>query len=89
MGKEEAKKNLIMRLKRIEGQIRGIQRMIEEDKYCIDILVQVAAARAALDKVGLAIFEGHTRNCLVEAIKEERGEETIEELMTLVMRFIK
>ncbi|NLM25256.1 MAG: metal-sensitive transcriptional regulator [Firmicutes bacterium] len=78
-----------MRLKRIEGQIRGIQRMIEEDKYCIDILVQVAAARAALDKVGLAIFEGHTRNCLVEAIKEERGEETIEELMTLVMRFIK
>jgi len=89
LGKEEAKKNLIMRLKRIEGQIRGIQRMIEEDKYCIDILVQVAAARAALDKVGLAIFEGHTRNCLVEAIKEERGEETIEELMTLVMRFIK
>ncbi len=87
--REEEKKKLMQRLKRIEGQIRGIQRMIDEDQYCVDILIQVAAARAALDKVGLGLFEGHTRHCVVEAVQEERSEEAIEELMGVIMRFIK
>ncbi len=87
--RELQKTNITQRLKRIEGQIRGIQRMIEDDKYCVDVLIQVAAARAALDKVGLAIFEGHTRGCLVDAIRDERGEEAIEEVMDVLSRFLK
>ena len=86
----EQRKSLLRRLKRIEGQIRGIHRMIEEDKYCVDILVQVAAARAALDKVGLALLEGHTRDCLIEAIKKEQhSEKAINELMELLLKFVK
>lgn len=83
------KKRILQRLNRIEGQIRGIHKMIEEDKYCVDVLVQVAAARAALDKAGLAIFEGHTRGCIVQAIKDQRGDEAIEELMDVLARFLK
>ena len=83
------KKKLLQRLKRIEGQIRGIQRMIDDDKYCVDVLVQVAAARAALDKVGLALVEGHTRGCIVKAVEEDRSDAAIEELMGVLLRFIK
>lgn len=89
MASDDAKKKLLMRLKRVEGQIRGIHRMVDEEQYCVDILVQVAAARAALDRVGLALFEGHTRNCLLQAIEEDRSEESIEELMSVLTRFIK
>ena len=89
MTKEEQKKKIVQRLKRIEGQIRGLQRMIEDDKYCVDILIQVTAARAALDKVGLALFEGHTRNCLIDAIKDDQSDTAVDELMDVITRFIK
>lgn len=82
------RKKIIQRLKRIEGQIRGIQKMIEDDKYCIDVLTQVAAARAALDKVGLAIFEEHSQTCLLQAM-EENSSEALEELMEVLKRFMK
>ena len=85
----DARKKLLKRLKRVEGQVRGIQRMIDEDKDCMDILIQVAAARAALDKVGLGIFENHTRSCIVRAVQEKEGEEVIEELMNVMTRFMK
>lgn len=83
------KKDLLQRLRRIEGQVRGIQRMVDEDQYCVDILVQIAAVRAAITKVGLNLLESHTRGCVASAIREERGEEAIDEVMDILNRFMK
>ncbi len=82
------KKKLQARLRRIEGQIRGLQKMIDEDRYCVDVLVQIAAARAALNRVGMAVLEKHTRGCVVNAIAHDRGDEAVDELMDVLMRFI-
>jgi DNA-binding FrmR family transcriptional regulator len=81
------KDDLIKRLKRIEGQIRGLQRMIDEDKYCVDILTQVASAEAALHKVGILILEKHTKSCVVRAVQEGNADEKIEELIDILTRF--
>ncbi len=89
MSREEEKKKLVQRLRRVEGQVRGIQRMIDEDKDCMDILIQVAAARAALDKVGLGIFEGHSRSCILRAVQSDQGEQAIDELMGIMTKFMK
>ena len=59
------KENLAKRLARVEGQIRGIARMVDEDRYCIDVLTQINAVQAALDKVALGLLDGHARHCLV------------------------
>ncbi|NLJ74986.1 MAG: metal-sensitive transcriptional regulator [Firmicutes bacterium] len=83
------KDKLLQRLKRIEGQIRGIHRMVSEEQYCVDILTQVAAARAALDQVGLAIFENHTRECIMKALSEDESEKAIGQLMEAMNRFLK
>ena len=85
----ENKANLLRRLRRIEGQIKGIQKMIENEKYCADVLVQIAAVRAALNKVGLIIFEDHTRGCVAEAIHTECGDKKIHELVDVLSKFIK
>lgn len=87
--RERDKKALSQRLRRIEGQVRGIQRMIEEDVYCVDILIQVSAARAALEKVGLMLLEDHTRGCVARAIHEDGGQEAIDELMEAISHFIR
>ncbi|NLY54074.1 MAG: metal-sensitive transcriptional regulator [Firmicutes bacterium] len=83
------KQDLMRRLRRIEGQIRGVQRMIEEDRYCVDILIQLAAVRAAIDKVGLALIEDHTRGCVRDAVINNRGDEAIDELMDVLAQFLK
>jgi len=83
------KANLLRRLKRIEGQIKGIQRMIESEKYCADVLVQIAAVRAALNKVGLIIFEDHTKGCVAEAMQTNSGDKKISELIDVLGKFIK
>lgn len=83
--KEETQK----RLSRIAGQIGGIQRMVEEEKYCIDILIQIAAVRAALDRAGLVILKGHMETCVTKAIKESRGQELIDELDDALSKFLK
>jgi DNA-binding FrmR family transcriptional regulator len=75
---------LLKRLKRIEGQVRGLQNMIEEERYCIDILTQVSATRAALDAVALGVMEDHVRHCL-----REGGDEKIVELMGAVERLVR
>jgi DNA-binding FrmR family transcriptional regulator len=62
---QTAKSTCLTRLARIEGQVRGLSRMIEEDRYCIDVVTQINAARAALDKVGLGLLDGHVRHCLI------------------------
>lgn len=87
--RDRDKANLLARLKRIEGQVRGISRMVEEDQYCVDILVQIAAVKAALNKVGLVLLEDHTRGCVGRAIQNDQGEEAIDELMGVIMRFMK
>ncbi|NLM97571.1 MAG: metal-sensitive transcriptional regulator [Halanaerobiaceae bacterium] len=84
---EHDKKNLSTRLKKIEGQIRGIQRMIDEEKYCADILTQISAVRGALKKVGLMILDRHTHGCVKRAIKNEEGDRIIDELMTVLTKF--
>lgn len=86
---DKEKKELVTRLNRVEGQIRGIQKMIEEDRYCIDVLTQMSAAKAALDKITLQIVKDHTRGCVVDAIKHERGDEAIEELISVLDKFMK
>lgn len=83
----EEKKDLEIRLKRIEGQVRGIQKMIEEDKYCVDILTQVSAVRGALKKVGLIILDKHIHGCVQRAIRNDEGDDMIDELMEVLTRF--
>lgn len=83
------KVDLLERLKKIEGQVRGLQKMIEEDRYCVDVLVQIAAVKAGINKVGLSLLEGHTRGCVADAIRQDQGEEAIEELMGVLMKFVK
>jgi len=83
------RENLLARLRKIEGQVRGLQRMIEEGRYCVDILTQIAAIRAALNKVGLSVLESHTRGCVVGAVEEQAGDEAIAELMEVLSKFVK
>ena len=81
--------DLLPRLRRIEGQIRGITRMVEERRYCIDIIQQLTAARKALDQVSLKIMNGHINSCVSDAIRRQDGAEKIDELMQTLGRFVK
>ncbi|MFI5392118.1 MAG: metal-sensitive transcriptional regulator [Myxococcota bacterium] len=86
-GYAEHKKDLLDRLRRIEGQVRGLQRMVDEDQYCIDILTQVNSATAALRAVGFGLLDDHVRHCVRESIEQGSGDEKVEELMAAVGRF--
>ena len=79
----------LKRLRKVEGQIQGIQRMVEGRRYCIDILQQVTAARRALDEVALQIMRGHIDACVSDAIRHKGGTEKVEELMQTIHRFVK
>jgi len=87
-GYSATKDQLQSRLRRIEGQVRGIQRMVAEDRYCIDVLTQVAAIQAALDKVALGLLDGHAHTCVVGAEADERDERT-REMMAAVGRLLR
>ena len=82
------KEQLQKRLRRIRGQVEGIERMVSEDRYCIDVLTQISAAQAALDKVALGLLEDHTRHCVIDADEGERDERT-EEMLAAVGRLIR
>jgi DNA-binding FrmR family transcriptional regulator len=82
-----SKDDLLKRLRRIEGQVRGIAGMVEDDRYCIDVLQQISAAQAALDKVALALVDDHTRHCVLGADPENQ-EEKREELMAALTRLV-
>ena len=87
----KVQKNSLIRLKRIEGQIKGIQRMVEEKKYCVDILLQISAVYGALRKVGHIILKNHVETCVAEAIDssdEKEKNKKIEELMEVFDRFV-
>ncbi len=75
------------RLRRIEGQVRGLQRMVDEGAYCIDILTQLNSVQAALRAVGMGLLDDHVRHCVRESIEEGTGDAKIEELMAAVGRF--
>ncbi len=85
-GYELNKKDLQDRLRRIEGQVRGLQRMIQEDTYCIDVLTQINSVNAALKAVGMGLLEDHVRHCVRESIERGTGDEKVEELMAAVTR---
>ena len=86
---DDHKKQLLTRLRRIEGQVRGIQNMVEEDRYCVDILVQIGAIQSALKNVGFVITERHIHHCVSDAVKQGEGKETIDELMSVLKQFSK
>jgi CsoR family transcriptional regulator, copper-sensing transcriptional repressor len=87
VGYQEDKEKLQKRLSRIEGQVRGVAKMVEEERYCIDVLTQIGAIQAALDKVALSLIDDHTRHCVVEAEGGERVEK-VDELMAALGRFV-
>ncbi len=86
---KSSKEDIMKRLRRIEGQVKGIQRMVDEEKYCVDILVQITAVRSAINKVGGIILENHSRTCIKNALKKENGETEVDELINLVLKFMK
>jgi CsoR family transcriptional regulator, copper-sensing transcriptional repressor len=88
-GYTATKDQLLARLRRIEGQVGGIERMVEDDRYCIDVLTQISAAQAALDKVALGLLDDHARHCVIggpDAKKEERTEELMAALGRMMRR---
>jgi DNA-binding FrmR family transcriptional regulator len=86
-GYTASKDQLLTRLHRVEGQVRGIERMVEDDRYCIDVFTQISAIQAALDKVALGLLDGHARHCVVGAADDEKDEKTTE-LMAAVGRIM-
>jgi CsoR family transcriptional regulator, copper-sensing transcriptional repressor len=88
-GYTASKDDLLRRLARVEGQIRGVTRMIEEDRYCIDVMTQITAAQAALDKIALGLLDGHARHCLLgEGEGPSQPDEQVSELMGAVGRMM-
>jgi len=87
-GYTATKGQLLTRLRRIEGQVRGIQGMVEDDRYCIDVLTQISAVQAALDKVALGLLDEHARHCVMGADGAEQVDKT-DELMAAVGRLMR
>ena len=78
---------LIKRLNRIEGQVRGVAKMIAEDRYCVDVLNQISALQSALDAVAMRLLENHTHGCMQGAIKSGKGNAAINEIMVVLRKF--
>jgi DNA-binding FrmR family transcriptional regulator len=89
VGYAKHKQDVQSRLRRIEGQVRGISAMVEEDRYCIDVLTQVSAAKAALDRVALILLADHTEHCVAEAIQAGKGGAKVKELNGAVERLVR
>jgi CsoR family transcriptional regulator, copper-sensing transcriptional repressor len=87
-GYTSTKEQLLKRLKRVEGQVRGVEKMVEDDRYCIDVLTQISAIQAALDKVALGLMDDHARHCVIGGPSEVKEERT-EELMAAVARLMR
>ena len=86
---DDEKDKVLKRLKRIEGQVRGIQKMVEEDRYCVDILIQISAIQSALKNVGYSVTERHMKHCVTDAVEKGGGSESIDELMSVLKQFSK
>ena len=80
---------VLTRLRRIEGQARGLQRMVEEQRYCVDVLAQISSTVNALEKAGLLLLNEHIRHCVRESLADGAGDDKVEELVTAVDRFVR
>jgi DNA-binding FrmR family transcriptional regulator len=87
-GYKASKDELLKRLARAEGQVRGVTRMVTEERYCIDVLTQIQAAQAALDKIALGLLDDHARNCMAEPLSAKKRGEQVEALMGAVGRLV-
>ena len=87
-GYSATKDQLLKRLRRVEGQVRGVQGMVDDDRYCIDIITQISAIQAALDKVALGLLDEHARHCVMGAEGEDQLDKT-DELMAAVGRLMR
>jgi CsoR family transcriptional regulator, copper-sensing transcriptional repressor len=87
-GYTETKDSLLRRLRRIEGQVRGVEGMVEDDRYCIDVVTQITAIQAALDKVALELLADHAQHCVIGGSEEGQAERT-DELMSAVRRLMR
>jgi CsoR family transcriptional regulator, copper-sensing transcriptional repressor len=87
-GYSATKDQLLKRLRRIEGQVRGVEGMVEDDRYCIDVLTQISAVQAALDKVALGLLDDHAHHCVIGAGEDQQADRT-EELMAAVGRLMR
>jgi DNA-binding FrmR family transcriptional regulator len=87
-GYSASKDPLLKRLRRIEGQVRGLERMVEDDRYCIDVLTQIQAVQAALDKVALGLLDDHVRNCVVNESAPAARKRRVDELMETIGRTV-
>ena len=88
-GYSASKDQLLRRLRRVEGQVRGVERMVDDERYCIDILTQISAVQAALDKVALGVLDDHTRHCIAGGAAKGTPEELSDELMGAVGRLMR
>jgi DNA-binding FrmR family transcriptional regulator len=88
-GYAKHKQHVARRLQRIEGQVRGLQKMVDDDRYCIDVLTQVGAVKAALESVALLLLADHTEHCVAEAIRGGDGEAKVKELNSAVQRLVR
>jgi DNA-binding FrmR family transcriptional regulator len=87
-GYAATKDQLLKRLRRVEGQVRGLEKMVDEDRYCIDVLTQISAVQAALDKVALGLMDDHARHCVVGGPEDVKVQRT-DELMAAVARLMR
>ncbi|MDQ6900615.1 MAG: metal-sensitive transcriptional regulator [Candidatus Dormibacteraeota bacterium] len=83
------KQEIEKRLNRIEGQVRGLRKMVEDDRYCIDVLTQVSAVQSALESVALLLLRDHTQHCVTEAIRAGDGTDKVRELSEAVERLVR
>ena len=88
-GYSAEKEQLLKRLKRLEGQVRGVERMVEEDRYCIDVITQISAIQAALDKVALGLLNDHAEHCVIHGEAAATPQENVEEMMAAVARLMR
>ena len=87
-GYSATKEQLQTRLRRIEGQVRGVQGMVEDERYCIDVITQISAIQAALDKVALGLLDDHARHCVIDGDPDDQADKT-DELMAAVGRLMR
>ena len=91
VGYSSSKDDVLLRLRRIEGQARGLQRLVDEDTWCIDVLTQISSVTKALQGVGVGLLDDHIRHCVREAVQEgvSEGEERIEEVVLAIQRLLR
>lgn len=80
---------VLTRLRKIEGQVRGLQRMVEEERYCVDVLAQISSTVNALEKAGVLLLNDHIRTCVRQSLADGDGDDKVEELVTAVDRFLR